>query len=356
MYHRIRFVFSLLLFCVCVSPTIALQKVAILPIINIDKDPNFAYLEATITDSLKDRLREKLAFDELAEKDWTLVAQENFILRDEFYTRSAAMNLGILANQDIVIGGGFKPINKTKGKTMIHATAFLLDAKRKKTISLLEFDLPADSELFTAVGQVAEKMEVEARKVIPSKEEAAHSGFKTPGKPFFSDWSLGVAVGGGLYVSGYAQYFAAQLPALSAQVHFSMPKLFQRMTGFLGFTYLNHKLKDGNDSALQSLGASATTTNYLFSAGLGYQFEISSKILLEPFVGGGYALQTTSVTGIGLQSNLTNSFPLARAGVVGYYRINALIDVSLSTETFTYIESGVLTFVPLLSAGVYYKF
>jgi hypothetical protein len=31
-----------------------------LPIINIDKDANFAYLEGSITDSLKERLREKI--------------------------------------------------------------------------------------------------------------------------------------------------------------------------------------------------------------------------------------------------------------------------------------------------------
>lgn len=196
----------------------ALKKVIILPIVNIDKDANFAYLEGSITDSLKERLREKFAFDELPEEKWALVAEQNYILKDDFHTRTAAMNLGILANQDIVINGGFKPVNKKiaggKIKSSIHATAHLLDVKKKKTIATIELDLPADSELFTAVGQVADRMEAETRKVIPSKEDAARSGLTAESAPFFSDFSLGLKGGGGVYVSGYAKYFSAQLPAL----------------------------------------------------------------------------------------------------------------------------------------------
>jgi hypothetical protein len=185
-----RRLFPLLFFFTAFSPAFAaLKKVIILPIINIDKDANFAYLEGSITDSLKERLREKFAFDELPEEKWALVAEQNYILKDDFHTRTAAMNLGILANQDIVINGGFKPVNKKiaggKIKSSIHATAHLLDVKKKKTIATIELDLPADSELFTAVGQVADRMEAETRKVIPSKEDAARSGLR-PKVPRFS--------------------------------------------------------------------------------------------------------------------------------------------------------------------------
>ncbi|HMY10457.1 MAG TPA: hypothetical protein PKC74_02460 [Turneriella sp.] len=337
----------------------ALKKVIILPIINIDKDQNFAYLEASITDSLKERLREKFAFEELAEEKWALVAEQNFILRDDFHTKTAAMNLGILANQDIVISGGFKPVNKKlaggKIKSSIHATAHLLDVKKKKAIATIELDLPADSELFTAVGQVADRMEQETRKVIPSKEEAARTGLKAESEPFFADWSLGLRGGGGVYVSGYAKYFTAQLPALGATLHAAMPK-FGKMTTEMGFIFMGHRLKEGNDSAIQSLGASGVTSNYMASLSFGYRIGLTTKLYLEPQVGGGYVMQTTTVTGSGINSTLTNGFPFARGGIVTGYRINQNIDASLSLESLAYIEQGVMTYVPLALAGFHYKF
>lgn len=337
----------------------ALKKVIILPIINIDKDANFAYLEGSITDSLKERLREKFAFDELAEEKWTLVAEQNFILKDDFHTRTAAMNLGILANQDIVINGGFKPVNKKlaggKIKSSIHATAHLLDVKKKKTIATIELDLPADSELFTAVGQVADRMEAETRKVIPSKEDAARSGLQAESAPFFSDFSLGLRGGGGVYVSGYAKYFTAQLPALGAILHANMPK-FGGLTTELGFTFMGHRLKEGNDAAIQQLGAAATTANYMASWSLGYRIGLSARWYIEPQVGGGYVMQTTTVTGSGINSTLNNGFPFGRAGLVTGFRVNQLIDVSVSTESVAYVEQSTLTFLPLVLAGVHYKF
>ena len=130
------------LFLLSIAPIVALQKIMILPVINADKDPNFAYLEASITDSLRQRLGEKLAFDELAEDKWTSVAEQNFILRDDLHTRTAAMNLGILANQDIVISGGFLPVQKKSGngKTSIQTTVYLLDVKKKKIIATVKVE------------------------------------------------------------------------------------------------------------------------------------------------------------------------------------------------------------------------
>lgn len=356
-----RILISVCLFAAVFSPiSAALKKVIILPIVNIEKDPNFAYLEGSITDSLKERLREKFAFDELPEDKWAVVADQNFILRDDFHTRTAAMNLGILANQDIVINGGFRPVNKKlaggKIKSSIHATAHLLDVKKKKTIATVELDLPADSELFTAVGQVADRIEEETRKVIPSKEDAARSGLKADSEPLFADVSAGLRAGGGMYVSGYSKYFSAQLPAVGAVMHARVPKLMQQFTAEMGLVFLSHKLKDGNDSALQSLGVSSTTANYMFSLSFGYQVNLNPKFYLEPQVGGGYVMQSTTVTGNGINSNLSNGFPMGRAALVTGYRINALIDAALSAEFLAQIEQGTMTFAPLLLGGIHYKF
>lgn len=349
------------LLLLALSPLAAdLKKVIILPIVNIEKDPNFSYLEASITDSLKERLRQKFAFDELPESRWSIVAEQNFILRDDFHTRTAAMNLGILANQDIVINGGFRPVNKKgadgKIKSSILATAHILDVKKKKTVSTIEITLPADSELFTAVGQVADKMEQETRKVIPSKEDAARQGFKAEAAPFFSDFSVGLRVGGGLYFRGYAQYFSTQLPALGATFRTRLARLTEKLHAQADLVFMNHKLKEGSDSAIQSLGASATTSNYMISLSFGYQFALTPKLYLEPQLGGGYVLQSTTVTGSGINSTLGNGFPFARAGLATGYHINAFLDTVLSTDVATYIESGTVTVVPLVLLGIHYKF
>lgn len=79
-----------------------LKKVLILDFINIEKNANFQYLETSITDSVTEMLRKRFAFTE-SDKDKTeSVATENFLFRDDYYTKSTAMNLGLLTRQDIV--------------------------------------------------------------------------------------------------------------------------------------------------------------------------------------------------------------------------------------------------------------
>jgi len=355
---RFRILFALA--AVFLTPLAAeLKKVIIMPIINIEKDANYAYLEGSITDSLKERLREKFAFEEMPEAQWAKVAEQNFILRDDFHTRTAAMNLGILANQDIVIHGGFRPVNKKVGvgiKASILATAYILDVKKKRVVSTIEVTLPADSELFTAVSQVADRMEGETRKIIPSKEEAARSNFKVAGAPIFADPTIGLNVGGGYYFAGYAKYFTAQLPVLGATFRLRMPRFSERLYMQTDFVFMNHKLKEGSDSALQSLGVSSTTSNYMLSVSAGYQIPFKQKWYFEPQLGGGYVLQSTSVTGSGINSTLGNGFPFGRASFVTGYHINAFIDALFTINVVSYIESSTVTVLPLGLLGIHYKF
>lgn len=349
-----------LLFSLALTPVFAeLKKVIIMPIINVEKDPNFAYLEGSITDSLKERLREKFAFEEMPEAQWSKVAEQNFILRDDFHTRTAAMNLGILSNQDIVIHGGFRPVNKKVGvgiKTSILATAYILDVKKKRVVATIEVTLPADSELFTAVGQVADRMEGETKKIIPSKEEAARSNFKVAGAPFFADPSVGLNAGGGYYIAGYAKYFTAQLPVLGATFRMRMPRFSDRLQIQSDFLFMNHKLKEGNDSALQSLGVSSSTANYMLTVSAGYQIPIKQKFYVEPQLGLGYVFQSTTVTGSGINSTLGNGFPMVRGAAAVGYHINAFLDTVFTLQVTSYYESSTLTLLPLGLLGIHYKF
>ncbi|MDH4262527.1 MAG: hypothetical protein OEV78_05710, partial [Spirochaetia bacterium] len=47
-----------------------MQKVIILPFKNINKNANYEYLEASITDSIRENLKTKFAFSETSERDW----------------------------------------------------------------------------------------------------------------------------------------------------------------------------------------------------------------------------------------------------------------------------------------------
>ncbi len=329
-----------------------LQKVLILPIVNIEKDPNLSYLENSISSALLEKLREKLAFDELSEETWQRVAEQNYILRDELYTRSAAMNLGVLANQDIVIHGGFKA--EYKKKALIRATAYVLDTKRKKSLSKIEMEFPVDSELFNAVNTIADRIEKEARKVIPSKEDASRIGL-TSGAPFFSDWTLGLKAGAGFYADGYSKYFTARPPAITATLRTRLPKLHPRLTAGTGVTFMAHTLREGTDSPLQMLGVSATTLNFMLPVSFGYEFPLTKGTFLEPNVGGGYVFQSTSVTGNGVDTTLTNGFPFARLGFTWGYQAAAQLDILLSLDCIAYIERGVVTYLPMATGGVQYK-
>ncbi|RME91251.1 MAG: hypothetical protein D6767_05500 [Candidatus Hydrogenedentota bacterium] len=86
-----------------------IKRVLILDIKNIEENPNYNYLENSITDAIRNLLKKKFAFYEMPKEKWQSIAEENYVYPEDYYTRTSAMNVGLLTKQDIVIAGEFKP-------------------------------------------------------------------------------------------------------------------------------------------------------------------------------------------------------------------------------------------------------
>lgn len=85
-----------------------LKKVLVLDFVNIEQKPDFKYLEDSITDAVKNELARLFAFKETPRYVWEDVARANYLYRNDWNTKSVAMNLGLLSKQDVVIAGGYR--------------------------------------------------------------------------------------------------------------------------------------------------------------------------------------------------------------------------------------------------------
>ena len=72
----------------------SIKSVMTLDFINIDKKENFAYLEGSLTDAVREKLKQNFAFREITADLYQPVADQNYIYRKDFYTETAATNLG----------------------------------------------------------------------------------------------------------------------------------------------------------------------------------------------------------------------------------------------------------------------
>ena len=126
-----------------------LRKVMILDFKNLDKNPDYGYLEDSITEAIRNDLKAKFDFKELPQKDWRNLAEKNYFLwPEENHSRGFALNLGLLARQDIAIGGYYQAIIEKKsrrGAYVIRAHVFVLDIGKKKVVSEFDMIMPADA-------------------------------------------------------------------------------------------------------------------------------------------------------------------------------------------------------------------
>lgn len=152
-----------------------LRKVMILDFKNLDKNPDYGYLEDSITEAIRNDLKAKFDFKELPQKDWRSLAEKNYFLwPEENHSRGFALNLGLLARQDIAIGGFYQAIieNKSRrGGYVIRAHVFVLDIGKKKVVSEFDMTMPADASLFGAVEELAARVVKESKSVLPNKGE-----------------------------------------------------------------------------------------------------------------------------------------------------------------------------------------
>jgi len=150
-----------------------IKKVLIIDVINIDKEPNFDYLVGSITDALKDNLKQNLVFTETPKDEWQKAAVANdLVFTDESHTRTYSLDLGRAMRQDITISGGFK-VRTRRGIQLLEVVIFLLDVKSRKVIDTVTMETPTSGEMFTKINKLADQLTIAAAKVLPGKDDYA---------------------------------------------------------------------------------------------------------------------------------------------------------------------------------------
>lgn len=295
-----------------------LRKVIILDFKNLDKNPDYGYLEDSITEAIRNDLKAKFDFKELPQKDWRNLAEKNYFLwPEENHSRGFALNLGLLARQDIAIGGYYQAIIEKKsrrGAYVIRAHVFVLDIGKKTVVSELDMVMPADASLFGAVEELAARVVKESKSVLPNKGET--------GKQQFDDdeigpHELGVFAGispvsvpdafSGTFSSDKKLFNKDIAQTIGVYGSYRYHDLFWPRLAFdiaAGAQFGSTDLTVANDTKK----AKASVTDYSLAAHLGYRIEIW-RFSFMPLAGGGFSLASLK-----LDYSTLSSLPIDASG------------------------------------------
>ncbi len=330
-----------------------LRKVMILDFKNLDKNPDYGYLEDSITEAIRNDLKAKFDFKEMPQKDWRSLAEKNFFLwPEENHSRGFALNLGLLARQDIAVGGYYQAIiegkGKRKGNYVVRAHVYVLDIGKKKVVSEFDVTMPADASLFGAVEELAARVVKEAKAVLPNKGEGPIQDTDDD----IGSGEFGLMAGTGVYAlpaqfSGnytsdetlYAKDFRSALAVSAFYSHhdFLVPHVEIHFMG--GAQFASNDLAVATDSKR----IRATLLDVFAAAHMGYNLAFW-RFTLTPLAGGGFsmasikldyttlsALPVTESGDTRSQTNLNLSAPFVEGG----FRLSFKITNRLSFNAYT---------------------
>ena len=352
-----------LLMLIFLAPALSadsMKTVLVADFININQDASFQYLEISITDAVKKMLKDRFVFRATNPQVVKEVAENNFIYRNDFHTRTAAMNLGLLSKTDIVIAGGYiieKPVGKTAASKKaalnsgadfgnvirIKTSVRILDISKKQVIADFTETGPADDRIFNTIGKIADRIAKEARVVLPNKETWAR-GEVAEEIPALNQ----ISIRSGFYPLGLdaqsrqvyqnSEHTAADLKNIySFGLDFQHFGILHRNLGLLG----GAELRSAQDNFSIRLSGEAVPVNLLafsFHAAAAWRLPLSNRFYLQPLAGGGMsydiikmtfdnkAVAATSASGQVINiSEYANTAPFARAGLrIGYQLKNWL--------------------------------
>ena len=339
-----------------------LKRVIILDFKNFDKNPNYSYLESSITEAVREDLKKRFKFKEMPSADWQKLAIDNyFIWPDENFTRAFGLQMGVFGRQDIVIGGHYQAITtKVNGqrKEVVRAHVFILDIGERKLISEFAMDFAADSTLFNSVTILANRVADEAKSVLPNEKDFQKSGeIEDIGGP--NEFSFV----GGLNLLSVSEPFSGNFVSGTNLFPKDVKNAIQVQGGYTRHDFLKSRMQItllggaqfGSGELRVATDTKTIRTSLLgFSAGahLGYRFE-KWRFFLTPYAGGGFymgsikldysTLSVMPVDGTGTEKSsaaLNVSAPFAEGGIQIGFQVNRSLAVQAIGQYRQYAYVG----------------
>ena len=346
----------------------ALKRVMILDFKNLDKNPDYTYLEESITEAVRNDLKAKFDFREMQKSDWQKLAEKNLHLwPEDNYTRSFGLHIGAVARQDIVVGGYYQAIIEKKPRKgvrahdfVIRAHVFVIDIGQRKVVSEFDMIMPADASLFTSIEVLAARVVAESKAVLPNKGELSQEVIDADE---LSPHEIGIF--GGMSVLSVPAAFNGtfttdkklhnkDVPQTlgvygSFRYHdFIWPRLALDLTGGAQFGSTN--LSVANDAKK----VKAEATDYSLAAHLGYRIDLW-RFNFMPLAGGGFSLASLKLdystlsslpvdtAGNPLSSDTINtSAPFAEGGLKVGFRITHRLHLNVQGLTASTFISALL--------------
>lgn len=324
-----------------------MKKVLVLPFVNAEKNKNVEYLRDSLTEAVRSKLKKRFAFRSPPEREWQETAENNYLFPDDFATRSVALNLGLLAMQDVVISGEYRV--RGDDKLEIRTGVKIIDISRKKVIAEFEETGPADNRIFDTVTRIADRISNEAKAVLPTREEWQRTGSGADsGKPWFADFQAGLRAGGARYALDFSERVQPEQPVIGGEVSAAMPTISPALRLGLESLFFKETPVAGRNPELKDL--SVDVTNYAVGSGLAVRFQWGS-LSLSPKLGGGIFLQNISVNG-DRQSSHQNRLPYGQATLSLGYDLSRNYALTTSLETYFQFGDGSITLLGLGSLGI----
>lgn len=280
----------------------AAKKMLILDFRNLDQNPNYQYLEAVLTDSVRKAIQQKF---EILEPDPVDVAKRAkdglFLFTEDFHNKNVALQLGLLTGQDIVLSGGFSKKSETSLGSVILIEVLILDIENARLAKRLNYAIKVDGNIFSSVDKLAEKIADEAKAVLPNKGKFdfdRHAPFTQDQIAVFAGYNLN-----GIMptlrkhpeIDSRARFAAADLGGFMASAEYRRER-FLGINRFIAFARADVQLTNA-PVTLANTSESGLVKGMGFGAeiGLGYQVLRYKKFFLNLLASGGGAYSRFSV-------------------------------------------------------------
>ncbi|RME89793.1 MAG: hypothetical protein D6767_07865, partial [Candidatus Hydrogenedentota bacterium] len=232
---------------------------------------------------------------------------------DDYFTQTAAMNIGLFARQDVVIFGGFVvKESSTQEAPIMEIQIAILDIGKQKVISDFTMKNPIDNTIFETVDKIAERIVKEASAVLPSKEDFAKGRFHNP-IPSFAEIAVRglyapVAIAANTKVQSNSSQTSGdfkQILGFQADFHY-FGILFEQLGAYASFCILSAS----NNFTLEIDNSTIPVNLQTLTGGLGvaWREKFYPKWYAQPWIGIAFRVDTVQYQ---LQSDTVNIYDTA---------------------------------------------